>query len=286
MGEKISLFRTANGNVGAISSYCPHLGADLSAGKIEGETIVCPFHGLRITCEGKIPALPNQAVKNWKTFENGGVIFIKQNNLKGADNIFLPKVKTEEWSKPIFFEFKIKSHPQEILENSVDILHFQRVHSYTSINLSHPFTANGAEFSIQYQLERRQGIFGWLDSNKLKLNIAIHAYGLGYSEVHIHIPKYNLLLKQIVLPTPIDADWICIRTATMVKRVKNIFLPALLENYWSNFLNRLAAKGFLQDFLPDINIWQNKIYIEHPNCFPSDKEIEKFRNWAKQFYLN
>lgn len=34
MGQKIALFRTMTGEVGAINAYCPHLGADLSKGKV------------------------------------------------------------------------------------------------------------------------------------------------------------------------------------------------------------------------------------------------------------
>ena len=40
------LVRT-NGAVHAIENKCPHLGLPLGRGKIEGEEIVCPFHGSR-----------------------------------------------------------------------------------------------------------------------------------------------------------------------------------------------------------------------------------------------
>jgi nitrite reductase (NADH) small subunit len=44
IGE-IGLFRTADDRVFALDNLCPHKGARLSMGMIEGEVVVCPWHG-------------------------------------------------------------------------------------------------------------------------------------------------------------------------------------------------------------------------------------------------
>ena len=41
------MFRRANGSVAAVEDYCPHRGAPMSLGKVEGDTLVCPYHGSR-----------------------------------------------------------------------------------------------------------------------------------------------------------------------------------------------------------------------------------------------
>jgi nitrite reductase/ring-hydroxylating ferredoxin subunit len=43
---KLVLVRT-EGAVHAIENRCPHLGLPLGRGRVEGEEIVCPFHGSR-----------------------------------------------------------------------------------------------------------------------------------------------------------------------------------------------------------------------------------------------
>jgi 3-phenylpropionate/trans-cinnamate dioxygenase ferredoxin component len=43
-GQEIMLARVGN-NYYAISSRCPHMGGDLSIGKLEGTVITCPRHG-------------------------------------------------------------------------------------------------------------------------------------------------------------------------------------------------------------------------------------------------
>lgn len=45
-GHEIALFRI-DGAVHAIADSCPHAGASLAAGELDGTTIKCPAHGLR-----------------------------------------------------------------------------------------------------------------------------------------------------------------------------------------------------------------------------------------------
>src|SRR5690242_16415474 len=46
MGQELVLFRTESGAIGLVDAYCPHLGAHMGhGGRVEGETLRCPFHG-------------------------------------------------------------------------------------------------------------------------------------------------------------------------------------------------------------------------------------------------
>ena len=52
-GRELVLFRTQAGEARVLDAYCPHLGAHLGhGGKIDGEVIVCPFHGWRFDGNG------------------------------------------------------------------------------------------------------------------------------------------------------------------------------------------------------------------------------------------
>ncbi len=48
----VVLFRTQQGQIQALRDVCPHRFAPLSMGHIEGDAIVCPYHGLRFNGEG------------------------------------------------------------------------------------------------------------------------------------------------------------------------------------------------------------------------------------------
>lgn len=47
LGEELVVFRTDEGEPAVLSSRCPHRGANLSLGWVEGETVACPYHGWR-----------------------------------------------------------------------------------------------------------------------------------------------------------------------------------------------------------------------------------------------
>src|SRR5574340_1243734 len=60
--EDLVLWR-AGGKVHAWRDLCVHRGTRLSLGRIEGETLVCPYHGWTYNTEGRcvrIPAHPGQ----------------------------------------------------------------------------------------------------------------------------------------------------------------------------------------------------------------------------------
>jgi nitrite reductase/ring-hydroxylating ferredoxin subunit len=294
MGEKLVLFRTETGELGAIGSYCPHLGADLAFGKIIKETLQCPFHGIRFSVKGRCNA-KNRAgeegkyhLKSWQVTEKLGLIFITYNPTHNNLNLRLPEWNLHRWGKPIQHCFKIKSHPQEILENSVDPIHFFQVHNYQRVINSKPFEILGSEFKIEYQLERSEGLLG--TQKKIEIQLKIHAYGLGVSHVDILIPKYGMQAKQIVFPTPIDGEYIYLRALTSVKIMDKIpcvprsLSPHFIRKLMANWLTKMAGNGFLKDFLPDLNIWEHKEYRSHPQYFVHDGEFDTYRNWASQFY--
>ena len=53
MGERVALYRKANGDVAAIEDRCAHRFAPLSMGKVvSGDRIQCPYHGLEFDGTG------------------------------------------------------------------------------------------------------------------------------------------------------------------------------------------------------------------------------------------
>jgi len=59
-GQRIVFFRDAGGRVQAVAATCPHRGADLARGRVVGDTVECPFHGLRFNGSGNCTRIPSQ----------------------------------------------------------------------------------------------------------------------------------------------------------------------------------------------------------------------------------
>jgi phenylpropionate dioxygenase-like ring-hydroxylating dioxygenase large terminal subunit len=58
-GEPIALFRQHDGTVAAITDQCAHRFAPLSAGKVCGDKLECPYHGLQFDATGQCVVNPH-----------------------------------------------------------------------------------------------------------------------------------------------------------------------------------------------------------------------------------
>jgi nitrite reductase/ring-hydroxylating ferredoxin subunit len=133
-GRPMVLFRTHSGSVALLDRHCPHMGASLACGKVEGEHVVCPFHLWRFGASGQCESIPYepQIPKNAKVgtipvVEHLGMIWMYH----GAQPAFaLPEVP-EHGAKGWLTQFKsevLDCHQLVILENPCDLQHLGPVH--------------------------------------------------------------------------------------------------------------------------------------------------------------
>jgi vanillate O-demethylase monooxygenase subunit len=97
LGEPVVLFRTQSGKAQAFDDCCPHRMARLSAGKVEGETLRCGYHGLRFDCSGVCVEIPGQAdipdrarVHAYPTVERWSLVWIWAGRPEAADPDLIP----------------------------------------------------------------------------------------------------------------------------------------------------------------------------------------------------
>lgn len=83
-GAPVVLFRARDG-VAALFDRCPHRLVALSAGRIVGEEIECPYHGWRFSVDGQCTAipghlgeLPRYRVRRYRTVERDGAVFLSE----------------------------------------------------------------------------------------------------------------------------------------------------------------------------------------------------------------
>jgi nitrite reductase (NADH) small subunit/3-phenylpropionate/trans-cinnamate dioxygenase ferredoxin subunit len=73
-GRNVALFNHA-GTFRAIDDLCPHMGGSLGEGSLDGETVVCPWHGWEFSVRsGQCPDVPRLRVACYAVrIEDGGV---------------------------------------------------------------------------------------------------------------------------------------------------------------------------------------------------------------------
>ena len=82
-GHKLVIYRTETGKVHCLDAFCPHMGVDLSLGKIMGENIRCFFHHWQFDGKGKCKDIPCKEdppkklnLNSYSTSEKYGMIWV------------------------------------------------------------------------------------------------------------------------------------------------------------------------------------------------------------------
>lgn len=137
LDERVVVYRVANGSILAARDICFHRGVPLSMGHVEGDEIVCRYHGLRYDTEGRcvcIPAHPKGAIsprlqlKMYPAQERYGLVWVR---LVDDGPRALPEMK--EWEDPDYLQVlpessAINAAAGRQIEGFLDVSHFAFVH--------------------------------------------------------------------------------------------------------------------------------------------------------------
>ena len=136
--QSIVLYRKENGDVAAIGNACPHRLAPLSLGKLIGDVVQCPYHGLRFDgtgrCvlnphgDGMIP--PRMAVPSYTLVERHGLIWLWFGDADQADAASIPDFSCHLDPELAFVGgvIEMKAHYELITDNLLDLAHSEFVH--------------------------------------------------------------------------------------------------------------------------------------------------------------
>lgn len=133
LGRRLALFRSRDGKLHVTTGRCPHLGADLGQGKVDGERLVCSFHGWRFEPSGQCVSAPGQAevpsrrVASYAVVERWGLIFAY---IGGEPPYDLPQ-GPKDGGRYLLIRppsQTLRCHPHLVLANPLDVTHFQVLH--------------------------------------------------------------------------------------------------------------------------------------------------------------
>ena len=276
MGQELVLFRTKEGIASALDAYCPHLGAHLGhGGKVVAGCIRCPFHHLKFGTDGQCLDHKHIKAKTWPLEERDGLIFVYHGNPEKKHE--LPHLAKDGWNPYKKFSLKLKSHPQEVAENSVDTTHFQALHGMplTTINV---VSSDTYTFTTQIYYPKNQPLMRkWV----MTPGARSHLVGLGYFLITLDYPVIGIASSALLATTPIDTHYSMLRVMFFTKLTPPSLLKKLLSflTIWRLFY--LVARRTIRQ---DVRIWNYKRHLRHPILTPNDGPIQAFRKWAQRFY--
>lgn len=295
MGKELVLWRSSKGEVHLQDAYCPHLGTHLGhCGKVSGEKIQCPFHGLTFDGEGKCAtsikkvndALARQiGLKTYPVIEQNGIIFSCFDSKAGFNKWEIESIDLSDYTYPKTAKFEIRSSPHEITENTVDLRHFNVLHKYCDPRME--YEAEGGYLQVRTFIKRDGKLFR--KPGLVQITTVTHHYGLGYANVNITVPDLGLHFVGFVLPTPIDHHTIELRFKLSMKKIFNAgkvhpLLRFMSKKWVTQLVFWQSFRGFLMNVAEDVPIWQTKAYLSEPALSSLDEPIIFYRDWADQFY--
>jgi vanillate O-demethylase monooxygenase subunit len=138
LDERVVVYRIADGSLVAAKDICCHRGVPISLGHVEGDEIVCAYHGLRYDPTGRcvsIPAHPTGAISprlRLRTFpvaERYGLVWVR---LVDDGPRELPELA--EWDDPAYIHvfpdsIAIAAAAGRQIEGFLDVSHFAFVHA-------------------------------------------------------------------------------------------------------------------------------------------------------------
>ncbi|NTV91530.1 MAG: aromatic ring-hydroxylating dioxygenase subunit alpha [Clostridiales bacterium] len=154
IGLDLAFFRNSKGEPGCVSDQCPHRGAAISVGKVKGDCVQCPFHGLEFDKDGKCRLIPAYGkastidisrynVKSYLVREAHGIIYIWYGDAEKATgelpffNSFVDD--SYSWSELVDHW---TAHYSRSIENQLDVVHVPIVH-YNTIGRGNKTLVNG-----------------------------------------------------------------------------------------------------------------------------------------------
>jgi phenylpropionate dioxygenase-like ring-hydroxylating dioxygenase large terminal subunit len=253
LGEKLVLWRDAEGKVHAVENRCPHRGVELSIGSVSGSNLRCIYHGIEVNRNGvvtDVPAYPacayngKKMVRDFPTFEHYQGIWVYMGDEQHPEPppLGLPdELRSSEWSGVLHTDVW-PGHYQYVYDNIADPMHGSYLHGTTEMqgqgSKADKVGVTDTGHGFEVFREGQQGVsFDWMEF--------IDGLGCKYMRVKIPFPRAagpGGPLQIIFFISPVDAG----RTAVFIWRSRQV--SGWLADLW-HFLYKTRLGRFMNAVL-------------------------------------
>lgn len=140
MGKELVLYRAATSKkVVALDGHCPHMGAALAQGKVQGDHLRCPLHHWQLDRTGQCVQIPGAEdhsqvraearVSSWPTAEHYGMIWVWTGDEPAHPPPHVPELAGMDCDVALSYRFERNCHPNVLMINAIDAHHFNSVHN-------------------------------------------------------------------------------------------------------------------------------------------------------------
>lgn len=152
LDRNIVFYRREDGSPVALQNRCAHRSFPLSESKLDGDNIICGYHGIQYDSDGLIVDIPCQEtcpadlrIRKYPLVESGPLVWIWMGDADKADASRIPDVSfldSEEWAFASG-QYHVEGNYLLMHENLCDLSHFPFLHGATF-----SFTRNFSESPV------------------------------------------------------------------------------------------------------------------------------------------
>ena len=134
LGRDLVLYRGDDGRAVALDAYCPHMGAHLAEGRVDGNELRCFFHDWKFDCTGtcvEVPRTGQAAARRHDRVADGRALrddLGVDRRRAPASCPTSPSSRTSRCDVLLGNRFVKNCHPNVVLINAIDENHFNSVH--------------------------------------------------------------------------------------------------------------------------------------------------------------
>lgn len=126
-GHDLVAWRGENGALNAGPAACPHLGADLSTGRLDSGALVCPWHGLRLSGGSRLGWNPLPA------HDDGVLAWVRLDTVGGETPTAAPIIAHRPGGARVHAVTRLVGvcEPRDVIANRLDPWHGSWFHPYS-----------------------------------------------------------------------------------------------------------------------------------------------------------
>lgn len=275
-GEDLAVFRADNGTVAALAARCPHLGSDLSQGRVVGDTVECPYHRFRFDSAG-ICREHDLAARSWAVTERFGAIFV----FPGPEPLFpLPAFAGDpDLVSAAPMHWHLGTQWYMVVANGFDGRHFSHAHDRHLVGPPRLTRPDRYSMRVDYQYR----IAGSTPMNKLTrlvsgsiVDFAVTGWGGNIALVHARFARDQSLGIVLVEPD-YEKGSRSARVTVIVNAVrKGRSIQARLLDRLTVKIKRFAIRRFMLD---DSRALQQLDYGD-AGLRPGDEVLAAYLRWV------
>ena len=300
LGRQLVLWRSEDEKPHVMHAFCPHLGANLSFGRVRGACIECPFHRWRFTGDGRAAHVPYSdyipdgvLTETFPVQEVHGQLFVYHacdgttQSASDAPPYFLPDIAEVDSGAFVFRGShdagRVRMHIVEFAENAVDMAHFQPVHSqmhipWTQVRIPGFTLQHETRWELDPQVPWKMYL---LDDTALCIfGRRLEGAG-GSARVSFYGPA-SLARFRIVVGDR-GAIELCQSLLPVGPLEQQVDFRWYADRGLPRWLVWYVVGNWISQWAQDIEIWENKVYQARPRLCRDDGPVFRLRQWYRQF---